>query len=64
MLLHGKGLEVDKDYPELLTALDEMYEIIKGYDPRNVYNMDKTGRFFRILASNKDISTTKRKREI
>jgi len=69
MLLHGKGAEVDKNDPELLSALEELYSIIAQYDPENVYNMDETGLFFRllpkysILMPNKDISSTKGKKK-
>jgi hypothetical protein len=41
MFLHGKGAEVDKKDPELLSALEELYCIIAQYDPKNVYNMDE-----------------------
>jgi hypothetical protein len=40
MLLHGEGAEVDKNDPELLSMLEELYSIIAQYDPENVYNMD------------------------
>jgi len=46
MLLHGKGVEFNKNDPELLAALEELYEIITQYDLENVYNMDKVGFFF------------------
>ena len=49
MLLHGEGAEVDKNNPELLSALEELYEIIRQYDVENVYNMDETGLFYRVL---------------
>jgi len=49
MLLHGEGAEVDKNDPELLSALEELYSIIAQYNPENVYNMDETGLFFRLL---------------
>jgi hypothetical protein len=48
MLLHGEGVEVNKKDLELLAALEEFYEIITQYNPENVYNMDKTGLFFRL----------------
>ncbi len=35
---------------ELLATLKELYEIIAQYDPENVYNMDKTGLFFRLFS--------------
>jgi hypothetical protein len=49
MLLHGEGAEVNKNYLELLAALEELYKIIAQYDPKNIYNMDKTSLFFRLL---------------
>ena len=49
MLLHGEGAEVDKDDPVLLEQLDGLYRTISQYDAENVYNMNKTGLFFRIL---------------
>jgi len=69
MLLHGEGAEVDKNDPELLSALEELYSIIARYDPENVYNMDETRLFFRllpkysILMSNEDISSTRGKKK-
>jgi hypothetical protein len=46
MFLHGEGAEVDKNDPELLSALEELYSIIAQYNPENLYNMDETGLFF------------------
>ncbi len=69
MLLHGKGVEVDKNDPELLSGLEELYFIIAQYDPENVYNMDKIGLFFSlfpkysILMPNEDISSTRGKKK-
>jgi hypothetical protein len=69
MLLHGEGAEVDKNDPELLSTLEELYSIIVQYDPKNVYNMDETGLFFRllprysILMPNEDISSTRGKKK-
>jgi len=69
MLIHGEGAEVDKNDPELLSALEELYSIIVQYDPENVYNMDETGLFFRllpkysILMPNEDISSTRSKKK-
>ena len=45
ILLHGEGAEVDKEDPELLAALDDLYATISRYDPENVYNMDETCSF-------------------
>jgi hypothetical protein len=50
MLLHGEGIKVNKNDPELLATLEELYEIIAQYDPKNVYNMDKIGLFFSIAS--------------
>jgi hypothetical protein len=69
MFLHGGGAEVDKNDLELLSALEELYSIIVQYDPKNVYNMDKIGLFFRllprysILMPNEDISSTRGKKK-
>jgi hypothetical protein len=46
MLLHGEGVEVNKNDLELLAVLKKLYEIIVEYDLKNVYNMDETGLFF------------------
>jgi len=69
MLFHGKGAEVKKNDPELLSTLEELYSIIAQCDPENVYNMDETGLFFHlfprysILMPNEDISSTRGKRK-
>jgi hypothetical protein len=49
MLLHGEGAKVNKNDPELLTTLEELYGIIAQYNLENVYNMDKIGLFIRLL---------------
>jgi hypothetical protein len=49
MLLHGEEAKVNKKDPELLVALEKLYEIIAQYNPKNVYNMDKTRLFFRLI---------------
>jgi hypothetical protein len=49
MLLHRKGAKVNKNDPKLLAALEELNVIIAQYDPENVYNMDETDLFFRLL---------------
>ncbi len=70
MLIHGEGAEVDKNDPKLLLALEELYSIIAQYDPENIYNMDETGLFFRllpiysILMPNEDISSTRGKKKV
>jgi hypothetical protein len=69
MLFHRKGVEVNKNDPELLATLEELYMIITQYDLESVYNMDETGLFFRLfpryslLMPNEDISTTKGKKK-
>ena len=69
ILLHGEGAEVDRESPSLLEALDKLYAIISNYDPENVYNMDKTGLFFRLLPRYtlllpcEDISSTRGKKK-
>jgi hypothetical protein len=50
MLLHGEGAKVNKNDLELLVALEKLYEIITQYDPKNIYNIDETGLFFRLLS--------------
>ncbi len=49
MLLHREWTEVNKSDTGLLATLDDLYAIITQYDPENIYNMDKTGLFFRLL---------------
>jgi len=69
MLLHGKGNEVNKSDLGLLAALDDLYAIIVQYDLENVYNMDETSLFFRLLPRynllmpNENISTTRGKKK-
>jgi hypothetical protein len=69
MLLHREGAEVNKFDLGLLVVLDDLYAIIAQYDPENVYNMDETGLFFRLLPRysllmpDEDISTTKGKKK-
>ncbi len=69
MLLHGEGAEVNKSDLGLLAILDDLYAIIAQYDLENVYNMDETTLFFRLLPRcsllmpNEDISTTRGKKK-
>ena len=69
MLLHGEGAEVNKSDLGLQAALDDIYAIIAQYDPENVYNMDETGQFFRLLPRygllmpGEDISTSRGKKK-
>jgi hypothetical protein len=69
MLLHGEGAEVNKSDLGLLAALDDLYVIITQYDPENIYNMDETGLFVRLLPRysllmlDEDISTTRGKKK-
>jgi len=69
MLLHGEEAEVNKFDPRSLVVLDDLYAIIAQYDPENVYNMDETGLFFRLLSKysllmpDEDISTTRGKKK-
>jgi hypothetical protein len=69
MLLHGEGAKVNKSDLGLLVALDDLYAIIAQYDPKNVYNMDEIGLFFRLLPRynlsmpDEDVSTTKGKKK-
>ena len=46
MMLHGEGAEVNRNNPDLLHSLEDLYTIINQYDAENVYNMDETGLFF------------------
>jgi hypothetical protein len=65
ILLHGEGGEVDKNDPVLLAQLEELYNIIKEYNPEQVYNMDETGLFYRqlpqysLLMPHEDVSTVR-----
>ena len=69
MLLHGEGAEVNKSDPELMMELEELYSIIAQYDPENVYNMNETGLFYRLLPRysllmpDEDISSTRGKKK-
>jgi hypothetical protein len=45
MLLHGEGVKVNRDNPDLTTKWNELHGLIKEYDPKNVYNMDEIGLF-------------------
>ena len=69
ILLHGEGAEVDQEDPKLLAALDDLYATISRYNPENVYNMDETGLFFRLLPRYtllmpfEDLSTTRGKKK-
>ncbi len=69
MLFHGEGTEVNKSNPRLLAALYNLYAIIAQYDPENIYNMDETGLFFRLLPRysllmlDEDISTIRGKKK-
>jgi len=72
-LLHGEGaqvLQLDKNDPELLAQLEKLYNVISEYDPEHVYNMDKTGFFYRqlprydVLMPQEDVSTVQGKKRI
>jgi hypothetical protein len=69
MLLHGEGTKVNKSDPGLLAALNHLFVIITQYDPENVYNMDETSLFFRLLPKYnllmpyEDILTTRGKKK-
>ena len=49
ILLYGEEAEIDKESPELLSRLNRLYDVIRQYPAQNVYNMDETGLFFRLL---------------
>ena len=67
--LHGEGAEVDKEDPNLLAALDDLYAIISKCDAKNVYNMDETELFFQLgpryvlLMPFKNLRTTRGKKK-
>jgi len=69
MLLHRKGAKVNKSDPGLLATLNDLYAIIAQYDLENVYNMDETNLFFRLLPRynllmpDENISTTRGKKK-
>jgi len=60
---------VDKEDPVMLQSLDALYAIISQYQPENVFNMDKTGLFYRLLSRytlllpSEDISATRGKKQ-
>jgi len=49
IFLHGEGGKVEKKDPVLLAQIDALYDIIKEYDPEQVYNIDETGLFYQQL---------------
>ena len=48
-LLHGEGGEVDRNDPTILKELEELMNVIDKFEYKNVYNMDETGLFFRMI---------------
>ena len=48
-LLNGEGGEVDKTDEALLAKLNVLYDTVSKYSPDNIYNMDETGLFYRML---------------
>jgi hypothetical protein len=66
--LFGEGGDVDKNDPELILKLRKLEETIDTYDVENIYNMDETGLFYRmvpnytVLMPNEDISTARGKK--
>ena len=69
LFLHGEGAEVDRENLDLVAALDKLYAIISKYDLENVYNMDESGLFFRLLLKYtllmpfEDVSSTRGKKK-
>jgi Tc5 transposase DNA-binding domain len=65
MMLQGEAGEIDREDPDLLDSLSTLCEIIDNYDAENVYNMDETGLFYRVLPRytllmpNEDVQTTR-----
>jgi hypothetical protein len=61
--LHGEGGEVHRNDPLLLEKFSALERLIESYDTNNVYNMDETELFFRmmpqytVLMPNEDAST-------
>ena len=49
MSLYGEGEEVDKNDPVLIQKLNELEQVIESYREENVYNMDETGLFYRLV---------------
>jgi hypothetical protein len=49
ILLYGEEAEIDKESPESLSRLNRLYDVIRQYPAQNVYNMDETGLFIRLL---------------
>jgi hypothetical protein len=62
---HGEGGEVHRNNPLLLEKLSALEHLIESYDTNNVYNMDETGLFFRLMPQytvmmpNEDASTVR-----
>ena len=50
LILHSEVAQVDRENPDLVSALDKLYALISKYDLENIYNMDKTGLFFWLLS--------------
>lgn len=69
VVLHGEGAEVNKSDPVLLEKLNELYNVIVKYDSENIYNMDESGLFYRILPKytlllpEEDLSTARGKKK-
>ena len=69
LFLHGEGAVVDRENPDLVSVLDKLYALILKYDLENIYNMDETGLFFRLLSkfillmSYEDVSSTRGKKK-
>ena len=49
MNLFGEGGEVDKSNPVLLENIERLKAEIDKFDTENIYNMDETGLFYRVL---------------
>lgn len=68
VFLFGEGGGVDKDDPELLGKLKELETQIETFNVENIYNMDETGLFYRmvpnytLLMPDEDISTARGKK--
>jgi hypothetical protein len=64
-----RGSKSQQERSGIVSSFRRTLQIIAQYDPENVYNMDKTRLFFRLLPKysllmpNEDISTTRGKKK-
>ena len=66
---NNDGAEVNKSGPVLLEKLNELYNVIVKYDSENIYNIDESELFYRILPKytlllpEEDVSTARGKKK-